>query len=76
MLGPVMDDIKKSYSSNKNIQFKVIDIDEEPDRARAAGVMSIPLVVIYRNGMEVSRFVGVQSRSTYVGAINDTLRYE
>jgi thioredoxin-like negative regulator of GroEL len=37
------------------------------------GVRSVPTVIIENNGVEVSRFVGVQSKLAYTNAINENL---
>jgi thioredoxin-like negative regulator of GroEL len=47
----------------------VIDVDANRDMANAAGIRSVPVVVIEKNGMETSRFVGVQSAAIYENAI-------
>lgn len=75
MLAPMMDDIKKSYTTNPNVVFTTIDIDGEPQKTQTANVRGVPTVIVYRNGIETARFVGVQSRPTYVGAINEELKW-
>ena len=75
MLAPMLEDVKKSYSDNSNVVFTVVDIDEHPDKAEALGIRSVPTVVIYRNGVEVNRIVGAQSRPIYVNAINEQLNW-
>lgn len=68
-----MQQIHQSYSDRNDIRFTVVDIDEEPDRASSANVRGVPTVIIYKDGVELNRFVGVQSRNTYVNAINASL---
>lgn len=75
MVAPIMEEIKTTYSENESVTFVTIDVDENPERAAGAGVRSIPLVIVYRNGEEVHRFAGVQSKNTYVNAINSELVY-
>lgn len=76
MVAPLMEEIKKSYSENENVTFVTIDVDENPEKASAAGVRSIPLVVVYRNGEETHRFTGVQSKATYINAIESDLKFQ
>jgi len=75
LLAPMLEDVKKSYSDNPNVVFTVVDIDEHPDKAEDLGIRSVPTVVIYRNGVEVNRIVGAQSRPIYVNAINEQLNW-
>ena len=67
MLDPVFDELKSQYS---NINFSTVDIDEEQNLALAKGVRSVPTITIERDGLEVSRFVGVKSISVYQDALN------
>ena len=56
MLSPIMDDISNEISVYK------IDTDSESDLAREYGVMSIPCVIAFKDGKEVSRTVGLKSK--------------
>lgn len=73
MLAPLMQQIQQSYTDNTNLRFIVVDIDEQPERASSANVRGVPTVIIYKDGVELNRFVGVQNRNTYVNAINASL---
>ena len=75
LLAPMLEDIKKSYSDNPDVVFTVVDIDEHPEKADTLGIRSVPTVVIYRNGVEVNRIIGAQSRPMYVNAINEQLNW-
>jgi len=69
-LAPVMNEIKGNFS---NVNFQDIDIDENFEMASQYGVRSVPTVIIENNGVEVNRFVGVQSKLAYTNAINENL---
>ncbi len=56
-LGPIMDNIKKSYSVHK------VNIDYDTMYVSQFNVKSIPTVVILENGQEVSRFTGTKSEA-------------
>jgi thioredoxin 1 len=76
MVAPIMEEIKKNYESNSSVTFVTIDVDENPEKSQAAGVRSIPLVIIYRNGVEVERFAGAQPKVKYVNAIEEQLKFQ
>lgn len=40
-----------------------IDVDAQPALAQRFGVMSIPTLVVFKDGKEVSRLVGLHSRA-------------
>src|SRR5438105_12090898 len=55
MIAPVLEEI----ATEKDGLLKVakLDIDENPDIAQKFGVMSIPTLLVFKNGQEVSRIV-------------------
>jgi thioredoxin 1 len=54
---PIIDELAAEYSGKAHI-YKV-DVDSEQQLAIDAQVHSIPTFIIYKNGAEVNRFVGV-----------------
>ena len=56
MLSPILDRIAKDNSS---INFGKVDIDESSDLASEYKIMSIPTLVLFENGKEVNRLVGM-----------------
>ena len=59
MVAPVVDQI-----AGENDDFKVckIDVDEEGALAQQFGIMSIPTLLVFKNGEIVERAVGVQPK--------------
>lgn len=70
-LKPVFEDIKSGFS---NVVFEDVDVDENFELAGKYGIRSVPTVVIEKNGLEVERFLGVQSKLAYSNAINESLK--
>ncbi|MBN2062076.1 MAG: thioredoxin fold domain-containing protein [Deltaproteobacteria bacterium] len=62
------------------IQFKgkalvgAVNIDESYDMALNLGIQSIPTLILYKNGKEIKRFVGLQSEITLSEALEKLLR--
>ena len=46
VFSPVFKAVMLSYADNDAVEFKVIDIDEDPDSATKFGVRSIPTMVL------------------------------
>jgi thioredoxin 1 len=65
-LKPIMQEIS---SENPSVLYQYIDVDQNPTDAQANGIRSIPVVLVQKNGVETSRFVGIQSKSVYEQAI-------
>ena len=61
MFAPILDKVA-AHCGDKAVIAK-LNIDENEDLAMAYQVMSIPTVLVFRNGEEVSRKVGVLSAS-------------
>ena len=58
MLRPILDEIAKDETKN----IVSIDVDEADELAREYGVMSIPCLVVFQDGKEISRSVGLKSK--------------
>lgn len=66
MLGPVIDEIAGETTAS----VCKLDVDAEGELAARYGVMSIPTVIIFRDGKETARFVGVQPKETLLAALS------
>lgn len=60
LLGPVIDGIAQERAGT--IKVGKVNVDEQPALAAQAGVRSIPLVVLYRNGELVAEAIGAQPK--------------
>ncbi|MCX6792706.1 MAG: thioredoxin [Candidatus Falkowbacteria bacterium] len=58
--GPIVDELATDMEG-KAVVGKV-NTDEEMDIARQFGIMSIPTIIVFRNGEPAERFVGVQEK--------------
>ena len=60
MLGPIVEDVAEE---NTDIKVCMINIDENPDLAIQFKIMSIPTLVVFKNGEVYKKSVGVISKS-------------
>lgn len=60
MVSPIIDEIAAARS---DIRVGKINVDEQPELARQFGVMSIPMLVVMKNGRIVNQAVGARPRS-------------
>ena len=67
MMSPVIDKIAEE---NDNIKVGKLNVDDAQDIAMKYNVMSIPTIIIFKNGLEHKRFVGVTSKSEILNALN------
>ena len=55
MLSPIVDEVAEERS---DVKVGKVNVDEQPDLAAQFGVMSIPTLIVFKNGEEIDRSVG------------------
>ena len=55
MMGPVLDELAQEMPE---VQFRKVNVDEEPELAKQYGIMSIPALKLFKNGKVVNEQVG------------------
>lgn len=68
MVSPIVDQIAEENSSAK---IGKINIDEEPELATQFQVMSIPTLMVVKNGKIVSRSVGLKPKAAIENMLKD-----
>lgn len=66
MVGPILDEIALE---NKNIKVGKINVDEERELAAQYRVMSIPTLVVLKDGKVVNQAVGARSKEDILAMI-------
>ena len=66
MMSPIIDEIAEE---NDNVIVGKVDVDENGELAMQFNVMSIPTILIFKNGELAETFIGLQSKETIVNAI-------
>ena len=67
MMSPVIDEIADDLKGE--VKVCKINIDEEQSLAVKYNVMSIPTFIVFKNGKEIARSVGVQDKSEIVNML-------
>jgi thioredoxin 1 len=70
IMAPVLNEV--SSELNGNAFVGKIDVEQYQFLAGKYRVQSIPTMILFRNGREVSRFVGVKSKDFLLKQINNT----
>lgn len=71
MLAPTIEELGQHYEG-KAVIAKV-DVDEQPGLAQRYGVMSIPTVLLMKDGAELDRLVGFRPIEAYTQALDEVL---
>ena len=56
MLSPIVDQVAEQHN---DVKVGKIDIDAQPELANQFGVMSIPTLIVFKNGQKVNESVGL-----------------
>ena len=57
----------------QNVVFVKIDVDEEMDLAQSYGILSIPCIIMFKNGLEAERLIGFTTEDELKTAIEKVL---
>ena len=68
MQAPVLEELKEDRGDVKVVK---IDVDQETEIAREYGVMSIPTLILFKDGKEVAKNVGFMPKELLVQWINE-----
>lgn len=66
-LSPIIEEVA---SEKTDVKFVKIDVDIESDLAQKYNVISIPTLVVIKNGIEVDRSIGVVNKNRILELIN------
>lgn len=64
MMSPIIDELAKDYEGE--IIIGKLNTDENPNTAAQYKVMSIPTMILFKDGKEVDKVVGVVSKDALV----------
>lgn len=73
MMSPIVDALAKEYEAKK-MKVGKFNVDENGDVPSKYGVMSIPTLIIFKNGKPADQFIGVQSKDDLKKKINALLK--
>lgn len=71
MMAPIFESVGQKMSGKAN--FVKVDVDESEDLARIFGVMSIPTMVILKDGNLVAKRVGLMQADALEQWVNENL---
>ena len=60
MIAPVVEEVAAEYEGR--IQVGKINVDENRDIAASLGVVSIPTLIVFKNGREMERTIGYRTK--------------
>jgi thioredoxin 1 len=61
MVAPILEEIASEQAGS--LAIAKLNVDDNPDVARRFGVMSIPTMIVFKDGQEAARIVGAKGKS-------------
>ncbi|WP_024792995.1 thioredoxin [Tomitella biformata] len=71
MIAPVFEELARDHSDK--VTFAKVDIDQAPGLQRDLQIMSIPTLIVFKDGKQVAQLVGAQSKKKLHAAIAEFL---
>ncbi|HWY78979.1 MAG TPA: thioredoxin [Candidatus Sulfotelmatobacter sp.] len=71
MVSPIIEELAKEYEGK--VSVGKLNVDENQQVAGQYAVMSIPTVMIFKDGKPVQAMIGAQGKQTYKTEINKVL---
>ena len=66
MMAPILHELEEEVP---DVQIGKVNVDEQMELARQFRVVSIPTLIVFKNGQEVKRMVGVTSKEELKDAL-------
>ena len=64
-LGPIIDEISRKNPD----RIKKVNIDYDPELPQKYNIRSVPTTILFENGQEIERRVGIQPKNYYLQAL-------
>ena len=61
-IAPIIDELKAEFAGRAGVVK--VDVDQHAEIAGRYGIMSIPALVVFKDGQEIDRIVGAASKET------------
>ncbi len=68
---PAIEEVAKQFEGK--VTVAKLNVDENPELAQQLDVMSIPTMMMFKNGQPVSRLVGLSNAERLAGAVTAAL---
>lgn len=71
LLAPVLEEI--AVALDGRVRVAKLNVDANPETTAAYGIMSIPTLIVFKEGQEVGRVVGYQPKEQLLARLKDVL---
>lgn len=68
MIAPVLEDLDNEVGDQ--LKIAKVNVDDNPESASRFGVMSIPTLIVFKDGQPVDKIVGFQSKEALKNVVS------
>ncbi len=68
MVSPIVEEIGRDYAGK--MRTAKLNVDDNPETTRKYGVMSIPTLIVFKDGQEKARVVGARGKDSILREID------
>lgn len=71
MMAPILDDVKDELGDA--IQIFKVDVDDNEKLARSFAIMSIPTLILFKNGKQIEKHIGLMQQDELIDLIKKNI---
>lgn len=71
MIGPIIEELAAEYKGKAKVCK--VDVDEQPEIAQRFQVMTIPTVIVFKNGEIAEKSIGAKSKQAFAAMLDKQL---
>jgi thioredoxin 1 len=71
MLTPILDSLAENFKDK--VSFVKLDVDSSPKTTNSFQITSVPTLILFKDGKEIERFIGLKDFETFRKNIQQTL---
>ena len=71
IVGPIVEELAKEYEGK--LKVRKVNVDENGQTSKQYGIMSIPSLLIFKDGQVVKQMIGAQSKDNFKREIDSIL---
>lgn len=71
MMAPIIDDLANEFEDNDEVNIYKIDTQAERSLSAKFGIMSIPTLIVFKDGEKVDQFAGLRQKDFLLEKISE-----
>lgn len=71
MMGMILEEVEEELGDS--VKIIKVDVDKDEKLARSFGIMSIPTTILFKDGKEVDKHIGLMQKERVIELINENM---